>query len=316
MSEIVLIVAPVAGLVLLGWAVAKTGYLPGEAVSVLPAFAFRVTMPALIFRAFVSVDSLPSAPETMIFVYFGAVAIIWVLASAVTVVVLRRPAPDAAPISMATSFSNTVMLGLPLSYAAFGPEAAIPAAIIIAIDTPLMWLAAVLHVELALHGRSGLKFATVKPVLLRLFTNPIIIATLAGVAARLAGLQLGELPARFVNLLADAAVPTALFALGMSLSTFRLAGQVPTLIAMTVLKLAIMPAVVLGLAMYVWPLSPVWFAVAMLFAALPVGANPYLFAAQYGRAGGTVSASIAVTTVLSLATVSAMLLYLKGLPPA
>ena len=316
MSEIILIVAPVAGLVLLGWAVAKTGYLPAEAASVLPAFAFRVTMPALIFRAFVSVDTLPSSPETMIFVYFGAVAVIWVLATVATTLVLARPAPDAAPISMASSFSNTVMLGLPLSFAAFGPEAAIPAAIIIAIDTPVMWLAAVLHIELALHGRLGLRLATVKPMLVRLLTNPIIIATLSGVVARLTDLQLGELPARFVDLLADAAVPTALFALGMSLSTFRLAGQVPTLIAMTILKLVIMPAVVFVLAMYVWPLSSTWFAVAMLFATLPVGANPYLFAAQYGRAQGTLSASIAVTTVLSLVTVSAMLYYLKGLTPA
>ena len=316
MSEIVLIVAPVAGLVLLGWVVAKTGYLPAEAVSVLPAFAFRVTMPALIFRAFVSVDSLPSSPQAMIIVYFGAVAVIWLLATIATTVLLARPAPDAAPIAMASSFSNTVMLGLPLSLAAFGAEAAIPAAIIIAIDTPVMWLAAVLHIELALHGRSGLRFATVKPIILRLLTNPIIIATLTGVVARLAGLQLDELPARFIDLLADAAVPTALFALGMSLSAFRLSGQVPTLVAMTILKLAIMPAVVFALAIYIWPMSPTWFAVAMLFAALPVGANPYLFAAQYECAQGTLSASIAVTTVLSLFTVSAMLYYLKGLPPA
>ena len=314
MSEIILIVAPVAGLVLLGWVVAKVGYLPAEAVSILPAFAFRVTMPALIFRAFVSVDSLPSSPETMIAVYFGAVAIVWILATLTTTLLLRRPPPDAAPIAMASSFSNTVMLGLPLSYAAFGPEAAIPAAIIIAIDTPLLWLAAVLHIEVALHGQRGLSFQVMRPVFVRLFTNPIIIATLAGVAARLTGLELAELPARFIDLLADAAVPTALFALGMSLSTFRLAGQMPTLIAMTILKLAVLPVAVFALAMYVLPLSPVWFAVAMLFAALPVGANPYLFAAQYGRAEGTLSASIAVTTVLSLFTVSAMLYYLKGLP--
>lgn len=314
MSEIILIVAPIAGLVLLGWFVAKTGYLPAEAISVLPAFAFRVTMPALIFRAFVSVDELPSSPQTMIVVYFGAVAIVWVLASLATTFVLRRPAPDAAPIAMASSFSNTVMLGLPLSYAAFGPEAAIPAAIIIAIDTPLMWLAAVLHIEVALHGKRGLSLQAVKPIFARLITNPIIISTLTGVAARLGGLQLGELPTRFIDLLADAAVPTALFALGMSLSTFRLAGQLPTLVAMTVLKLAVLPAAVFVLAVFVLPLSPAWFAVAMLFAALPVGANPYLFAAQYGRAEGTLSASIAVTTVLSLVTVSAMLYYLKGLP--
>ena len=81
---------------------------------------------------------------------------------------------------------------------------------------------------------------------------------------------------------------------------------------MTVFKLLIMPAVVVALALFVWPLPPVWFATAVLFAALPVGANPFLFAAQYERAQGTLSASIAGTTVLSLLTVSAVLYLLKN----
>ncbi len=314
MIEIALIVAPVAGLVLLGWTVAWSGYLPRDATTVLPAFAFKVTMPALIFRAFVTVEELPSAPESMIAVYFGAVAIVWVLTSLVVVFVLRRPPPDAAPIAMASSFSNTVMLGLPLSIAAFGDAATIPAAIIIAIDTPLMWLAAVIQIEFALNGRRGVNLMAVKPILVRLATNPIIVATLTGVVARLAGLQLDDLSRRFLDLLADAAVPTALLALGMSLAGFRLQGQAATLVAMTILKLAVLPAMVFVLAAYVISLPPVWFAVALLFAALPVGANPFLFAAQYGRAANTLSASIAVTTVLSLFTITTLLFYLKQLP--
>ena len=314
MQEIVLIVAPVSLLVLFGWLAGRFGYLPDSAATALPAFAFKVTMPALIFRAFLSVDELPTAPQSMVFVYFGGVAAIWLLTTIVTIVVLRRPAPDAAPISMATSFSNSVMLGLPLSFAAFGPEAAIPAAIIIAIDTPVMWLVAVFHIEATLQRERGFNPAVLFPIFRRLFTNPIIISTIAGVTARLAGLEIGPLPTRLLDLLADAAVPTALFALGLTLSTFRLGGQVPTLVAMSVIKLVVMPAVVFALAVYVWPMPPVWFAVAMLFAALPVGANPYLFAAQYGRAEGTLSAAIAVTTVLSVITVSVLLYYLKQMP--
>ena len=311
MYDIILIVAPVAALVLLGWCAGKFDYLPPQASSILPAFAFRVTMPALIIRAFLSVEHLPAAPEAMVAVYFGAVTIVWLLTTLLVILVLRRATPDAAPISMGATFSNSVMLGLPLSFAAFGPEAAIPAAIIIAIDTPLMWLAAVLQIEVSqASGRASLGSA-LKPVFGRLLTNPIILATLAGVAWRIAGVQLGEVPSRFLDLLADAAVPTALVALGLSLSTFRLGGQMPTLITMTIIKLAVLPGVVFLLASYVMPLPPLWFAVALLFAALPVGANPYLFAAQYGRAEGALSASIAVTTVLSLVTVSILLLYLK-----
>lgn len=312
MHEILLIVAPVAGLVLLGFVAAKLNCLPEAAIAGLPAFAFKVTMPALIFRAFLSVNELPSAPEAMIYVYFGTVAIIWVLISLLTVALLRRPAADAAPISMATSFSNSVMLGLPLSLSAFGPESTISAAIIIAIDTPLMWLVAVTQIEFALAGERRFSLAALRPVIIRLFTNPIILATLAGVSGRFAGLELSGVPERFIDLLAGAAVPVALFAMGMTLSTFSLRGQTPTLIVMTVFKLLLMPMIVVLLAHYVWPLPPVWFATAVLFAALPVGANPFLFAAQYERAQGTLSASIAVTTMLSLVTVSAVLYLLKN----
>ena len=222
MHEILLIVAPVAGLVLLGFVAAKLNYLPEAAIAGLPAIAFKVTMPALIFRAFLSVDELRSAPEAMIYVYVGTVAIIWVLVSLLTVALLRRPAADAAPISMATCFSNSVMLGLPLSLSAFGPQSTIPAAIIIAIDTPLMWLVAVTQIELALPGGRRFSLAALRPVIIRLFTNPIILATLAGVSGRLAELELSRAPERFIDLLAGAAVPVALFAMGMTLSTFSL----------------------------------------------------------------------------------------------
>ncbi len=314
MNEIILIVAPVAALVLLGWCAGRFRYLPETAARALPAFAFKVTMPALIFRAFLAVDNLPASPEAMIYAYFGGVAIVWLVTTLVVAHLLRRPAADAPPIAMASSFSNTVMLGLPLSYAAFGPSAAIPAAIIIAIDTPVMWLAAVLHIELALRREQGLRLAAIAPIFQSLVSNPIILATLSGILARYAGLELDALPARILDLLADAAVPTALFALGLSLSTFRLAGEVKTIVAMSILKLALLPAAVYLIAAHVFPLPPVWFAVAMLFAALPVGANPYLFAAQYGRAEATLSAAIAVTTLISIVTVSAMLFYLKQLP--
>jgi predicted permease len=79
----------------------------------------------------------------------------------------------------------------------------------------------------------------------------------------------------------------------------------------TILKLLIMPAVTWIVATYALQLPQQTTAIITMMAALPVGANAYLFAAAYDRAPGAVSAAITVSTVASVATLTLLLLFLQ-----
>ena len=50
---------------------------------------------------------------------------------------------------MGSVYGNIVMIGIPLSLAAFGDAAAAPMALILSINTPLLWIVGTLHMEWA-----------------------------------------------------------------------------------------------------------------------------------------------------------------------
>ncbi|MEM1306853.1 MAG: AEC family transporter [Pseudomonadota bacterium] len=311
MLEIIRIVVPFFGLIGLGFALLKVGYLSRDTGRYVTEFAVKVAMPVFLFRAMISIGTFEGSPLLLVAAYFAATAVTWLLAAVLTWSVLRRPQTDAASLAMGATFSNSVMLGVPLALLAFGPSAAAPAALLISLDTPLLWIAATLHLESFRKNRDGSLFAALGGIALNLVKNPIIAGLLAGTAFRLSGLTLPPLLDKTTELIAAAAVPAMLLGLGMSIATYKLAGQAPSLVVVNLLKLAVMPALAYLFAFHVFDLPPVFAAVVVLFAAMPVGANAFLFAARYDVAVGTVSTSIVISTAIAIFSVTALLFVLK-----
>lgn len=317
MLAILEIVTPVFGIILVGWIAARVGYVGPAVGKAVAEFAFKVAMPALLFRAMLSIGTMPGSPLKLVGAYVASVIVVWLLAALMTKVVLRRPQADAAVIAMGSTFGNTVMLGIPLAISAFGIEAAAPMALLVSIDGPLLWILGTLHIEGALRdgaGGSGKSpAAAIKTILLDLLRNPIILALLIGTFWRVAALPVPVLADRLLALLAQGAVPAALFALGMGLATYEIKGQTATLSLITLLKLFAFPVIAGAISIYVFDLPTLWVAVILLFTAMPVGANPFLFATRYERGIGSISASIAVSTAIGVVTISALLYYLKAM---
>ena len=110
-------------------------------------------------------------------------------------------------------------------------------------------------------------------------------------------------------MLANAAIPGALVAMGMALNSFALKGEEMSLLIITGLKLLVMPFIAYILAVHVFQLPSLVAGVIILTAAMPVGGNAYLFATAYDRQIPAVSGSIALSTPLALFTLSALLLW-------
>jgi predicted permease len=313
MLAILTIVIPVFGVMFAGWVTERWRFLPEGSAKTIALFSFNVAMPAFLFRAMQEIGEVPEAPWKFVVAYFGGIVIVWVAAALVARTVLHRSAADGAAISMGSCFGNTVMLGIPLALTAFGPDAAAPIGILVSLDSLVLWVIATLHIEWAnRQAQTTPFFRAVGGVVLDLVRNPVVMGIVAGSVWRIAGLGVPELADRFLALIGQAAVPSGLFALGMSLATYRIAGQMPTLATIFAMKMLLLPVVVYFLAGWVFNLTPVWVAVATLFAAMPVGANAFLFAIKYDRAVGSVSAAIAVSTVVAVGTASAVL-YMMGI---
>lgn len=311
MTTIFSTIAPVFLVILAGFAFARGGLISRSAEAGLMEFVLRVGVPALLFRTMV--DARPPGGETLRLwgIYFGALAVMWIVSALVTQFALRRPKEDQPMVAMSACFGNVVLLGIPIVLAIYGREAATPVAVITSIHTALLWLGATLHVEaVSEHGQTSAR-ALVTELGQNLLANPIILAVLAGTLWRQTGIGLGESPRAMLDLLAQAGVPCALFTLGLSLRDFSIRGQVPTLTALLLIKLVGLPLLVWALAFHVVRLDPVWAGVAVLFAACPTGVNAFVLAKQYGRVINSTSGAVALGTALSVGSMTAILVVLS-----
>lgn len=312
MLAIFMLVAPVFGLIAIGWCANRVRYIPDETGPLLSQFAFKILIPALLFRAMATMAPPAQSPWLLAGAYAAGVAIIWIVASLATILLLRRPAIDAPAISFACVFGNGLLLGIPVILSAFGPEAATPVAILLICDTTMLWLLGTLHMELTLRGLSG-SLGQLSNTTLDLLRNPIIAPVLLGTLWRWSGFGLPEVFDKLLVLIGSAAIPVSLTALGMTLARYKLAGQTPTLLLIVVLKLFAFPLVTLWLGLQVFGLTPIWAGALAIFTSMPVGANAFIFASRYERAVGSVSAAVAVSVVLSVLTVTATLAILQAL---
>jgi malonate transporter and related proteins len=309
MNTILITVLPVFGMIVLGYLFAKTKIIDEASGKGLSLFVFNVAIPALLFKTMATLNAQDAAPWSLWGAYFGGLALTWIAAAFSSRFVPSLNVSGGAAASMASGFGNLALLGTPLALAHFGQAIAVPLGLILSIHAPILWFSATLHREMAHHSGNFSFERTGRELLLNLAKNAIVLALLAGSLWRFTGLGLNPIPEKMLQMLADASVPTALFALGVSLAAYSLKGSWDGMFAVIGLKMIVMPIMVFALGSFIFNLQPLWIKIAVLFAAMPPGANAFLFAQKNDEAVPAISGAIALGTALAAISVS-VLLYL------
>jgi predicted permease len=209
---------------------------------------------------------------------------------------------------LTASFSNTGYMGIPLFLAAFGPHHLAPAILGTVIMSAIMVAIAVIWLEFA-NNRNGGVTKALGDVGLALVRNPLIIATMLGVAwsLLLAGVPVPRPLETYCELIGAASGPCALFAIGLFLATRRIRAPLGEIAWISALKLLVQPALTWLLIETFFPMDPFWTGSALILAALPTGGLTFVVAQQYQTYVERTSAAILVSTVLSMVTLSALL---------
>ena len=306
MQAIVNTVLPVFGLIVLGYVFARARVIDAAAGRGISLFVFNIAIPAFLFRTVATIEQQQGAPWLLWFAYFGGLAMAWAVAALASRFIESLNQSGGAAASMATGFGNLALLGTPLALAHYGNAIAVPLGMILSIHAPVLWFAATLHREFARHSGSFSLRSMARELFVQLASNAIVLSLIAGALWRLTGFGLHPVPDKMLSMLAEAGVPTALFALGVSLSAYSLKGSWDGMFTLIGLKMILMPLLVFLLCRYAVDLPPLWIKVAVLFAAMPTGANAFLFAQRNGEAVPAVSGAITLGT--GLAAISASIL--------
>jgi predicted permease len=294
---------PIWAITAVGWAAGRFDVLGKQAQSVLGRFAFAFAMPALLFvtlsRAEVS-DLLSPGVGGIAASVLGKVAHRWVF---------HRGPADRAIGAMAGAYVNSANLGIPVAVHVLGDASFVVAAAMFQtlFVTPLVLTLIDLDAGRGAAGRSRFLWLPLR--------NPIIAASAAGVTVSVLGLHLPEAVTAPAQMLGGAAVPAALFALGMSLDTRAArpgaaavedaapAGRAERHVLVT-LKTVVQPLVAYALARWVFGIKGDDLLAVVLCAGLPTAQNAFIFAAQYRLDTRLVRDAVVLTTFISMGSLS------------
>jgi malonate transporter and related proteins len=202
-----------------------------------------------------------------------------------------------------TAFRFNSFIALALAEPLGGPQGLAWVALCIALCVPLCNIAAVW--PLARHG--GHSYGR------ELLRNPLILSTVAGLIANLAGLRFPDAVATTLQRIGLAALPLGLMAVGAGLRLGGLRAAPGLAAALMSVRHALLPALAIGLTAAL-ALPPEQRVIIVLFAALPTSSSAYVLAARMGGDGGYVAGLVTLSTMLGMLSVPLWLAVLAALP--
>src|SRR6185312_1215755 len=120
MTTAIDIVLPMFALMLCGYVAARGRLFSGEAVKGLSTFVFFFAIPALLFRGILREAAVGPRELAIVYAYFSGCLLVFAASMAVGRLAFRLTLREQAVMGFTATFSNTVLLGIPLIYAAFG----------------------------------------------------------------------------------------------------------------------------------------------------------------------------------------------------
>jgi malonate transporter and related proteins len=304
MQALLEVILPVFLVLGAGYLLAWAGRFPDTMVDGLMLFAQGFALPCLLFRSVATLDlSTAFQPGLLLSFYIGAFAGFGA-GFAGARLIFRRPLTDAVAIGFCCLFSNSLLLGVPITERAYGAEALAGNFAIISIHAPLFYAFGIGLMEWARTRGTALPLATLGRQIGRaILSQPLVIGILAGFAVNLSGLPLPGVAWSALNMVISAAIPTALFGLGGVLFRYRPEGDRATIAMVCAISLILHPALTWTLGRYVFDLDVAGLRSAVLTAAMSPGVNAYIFANMYGVAKRVAATSVLMATALSIASI-------------
>lgn len=310
MIEIISAVLPVFILIGTAYAAVRFGYLKVSIADALNAFAIKLAVPVLLFRAMLELDfSTAFYPPMMIAFFFGTFSS-FILGILISRVIWKQRPGESVAVGFMAMFSNTVMLGLPIIDRAYGDVTLTPAFGIISMHAPLLYIVGMITMEMS--KRDGRPLGeTLVAAGRSIVTNALMIGIAVGIAFNFSGIVVPEPIMAAVDMFAASAIPAALIGTGAALTRYGLLNDLSESLTVSALQLIVHPAIAFTLSYWVFGLDPVYVRAAVILAAMPPGMNIYIFAVIYNRGVALAASTMLIATALSVASISVWIAILN-----
>lgn len=318
MQALIEVSLPVFGIMLAGYLCGRFKLVGQDSTAALNGYVYFVALPALFVIATARAPFERILDGPFLLAFLGAQVGILVFAAVIARVMFTERLGEAGMHGSCACFSNTGYMGIPLLITAFGPEGAVPA-ILLSLCTAVVTFTITITILEVEKGRAvpegevppGIGTIIIRSVF-NAFTTPLVGSAAIGVLLSLLQVDIPTPVGTFLDLLGNTAGPCALFAMGLFLVNQSVTRGALEVSWVTAVKLLLHPSLA-------WWLSAVWLELPreqvgyiVIMSALPTGSLMFLLGERYGVYVQRSAATILISTIVSVATVSAVLeLYLR-----
>jgi len=304
---------PVVFLIFIGFVAGRASLVRGDSVRDLSNLVFLVLSQALLFRTMATshVEQLDFKPVMQYFLVAGTLFF--------SMLVVYGGNSRASVMALAGIYSNTLMIGVPLVGLVYGQAGQVLLFTLISLHALILLSLATLVLELqvarehaALSGASLSIWRTVGSAIKTSIIHPVPLPILLGIAYSLTGWGLHPVIDKPLVLLGGAFGPMALILVGVTLSQTPVGSHLKPALRLSLVKTVVHPLLMTA-AGWLLGLRGMPLGVMVLAAALPIGANVFLFSQRYRKEEDMVTAAVAVSTAVTVFTISVVLALLPRL---
>lgn len=295
----VLAILPIFGLIVLGYVLGRKQWLSQEASAGLASITFKLFMPTLLFIGIAKAPLAEGLSPILLLAYYGPALMVFCSVNWIA----QRITGHATATGLAATFSNNVLVGIPLVTTLLGHDGLVYVFAILVFHS--LTLFSLQSIYAAFGSTEQVNFNA----LLKNLANPMIIGLILGALLNLSGITVITPLWQMIEWLAQAALPCALIVLGVSLSGYRLR-PTTTVVALSCVKLLVFPLLVFISTALVPTLNPAARTVLVLMAACPCGVNILAFA-KTQQDTRNISSTISLSTVMAALTLPVWVFVLQ-----
>lgn len=287
------VVFPLAVLMVLGYGLRRLKVIDSHAAGVMNRLVFTVFLPVLLFYNIYETELAEAFDGRLLaFAVIGVVILFGVLVAVVPL--FEKDGRRRGVLVQGIMRSNFVLFGLPVTMSLLGEGGAGVTSIAIAVVVPLFNVLSVVALELYRGGRISWR-RTLRGIV----TNPLILASVAGVLVLVSGLRLPGFVETTLRDISRVATPLALIVLGASFEVRAVRANTAALVWGVLCRLLVVPGVFVTAAVLLGFRGASLVTVLTMFAS-PTAVSSFTMAQQMGADGELAGQLVVFTTLFSI----------------
>lgn len=311
MTPVINTLFPVFAIIGIAYFLARKGKLTRGFMNELNWFIFWISLPALILHSLITASSLPKDTLPILVVFFASTLLVIGLSFAACRILNLQKEKIGTFIQSAFR-GNLAYIGLPiLIFALHGEPKEVVSGVVaqtMFVLAPSMLLYNGIAVPLLVGSKEGFSPSKRRQVLMKLVSNPLILASMGGILFFLFPYPLPVVLLNTLELIGQMAAPSALVCVGGAMAFVSMQGRFRSAIIASVLKVVLLPSLSLFLVSFI-EIDPHARLVLLVLSACPTAVASYIMVKELDGDEALSAGSIVISTLLSIPVMALLLAF-------